>query len=174
MKCVYYNPQTLEVSSYGTISPEAFAIVSEEGRPIISVDEFPEGFAPWLYDVDPAAKTLVLSPNPRPDPTAPPPVPDPGDGIPPISDRQFYQQAAIDGYITQADALAAVQSGFIPAILQQIVDNTLDPAEKFDAEMHLAGATIFYRHHHLTVKIGAAFGLSSGDLDDFWRNAAKL
>lgn len=174
MKCVYYNPQTLEVSSYGTISPEAFAIVSEEGRPIISVEDFPDGFAPWLYDVDPSTKSLVLSPNPRPDPTAPPVIPDPESIIPTISDRQFYQQAALAGYITKADALAAVQSGFIPAILQQIVDNTLDPAEKFDAEMLLSGATEFKRGHPLTIKIGGAFGLSDDQLDQFWRDAAKL
>lgn len=172
MKCVYYNPDTLEVTSYGAISPEAFEIVSAEGRPIISVDEFPEGFKPWLYDVDPVEKVLVLSANPRPDPTSPPPIPEPQ--IPPISDRQFYQQAALGGYITQSDALAAVQTGFIPAILQQLVDETLDPEEKFNAQMLLAGATVFYRQHPLTTHIGEAFGLSTEQLDNFWIEAAKL
>lgn len=174
MKCAYYDPQTLEVTSAGTISQEAFEIVSGEERPIIVVDDFPEGFAVWLYDVDPVTKTLVLSPNPRPDPTIPPPVPDPNLTIPPISDRQFYQQAALDGYITQTDALSAVQTGFIPSILQQIVDAILDPAEKFGAEMLLSGATVFSRYHHLTDRIGAAFGLTASQLDQFWTDAAKL
>lgn len=172
MKCVYYNPDTLEVTSYGAISEEAFEIVSGEGRPIIQVDEVPEDFKLWLYDVDPVAKALVLSPNPRPDPSAPPPIPEPQ--IPPISDRQFYQQAALGGYITQSDALAAVQTGFIPAILQQLVDETLDPEEKFNAQMLLAGATIFYRQHQLTGRIGEAFGLTPVELDQFWKDAAKL
>lgn len=174
MKCAYYDPDTLEVTSYGTISEEAFEIVSAEGRPIISVGEFPEGFKPWLYDVDPVEKVLVLSANPRPDPTVPPPLPDPRSMIRPISDRQFYQHAAIEGFIAQADALAAVQSGFIPAPFQAFIDRITDPDEKFNVTMLFAGATTYYRQHHYAEMFGIAFGLTAEQVDTFWIEAAKL
>lgn len=93
--------------------------------------------------------------------------------LPPISDRQFYQQAAVEGYITQAEALAAVQTGTIPAVLQALVA-TLPADQQFGANMILAGATQFNRLHPLTVAFMTARGMTSDDGDTFWRAAGQL
>lgn len=91
-----------------------------------------------------------------------------------ISDRQFYQQAAIAGMITKEDALAAVRTGFIPAPLQAVVDTIAGADQKFLAEMLLSGATIYKREHPLTDAIGAAFSMTPDDVDAFFIEAAKL
>jgi hypothetical protein len=90
----------------------------------------------------------------------------------PISDRQFFQQAALAGIITQAEALAAVQTGAIPAALQTIVDAIADPQQKFAAQMILSGATTFERNHPLTQSIGSALGWTEDEIDQFFRAAA--
>jgi hypothetical protein len=92
----------------------------------------------------------------------------------PISDRQFFQQAALAGIITQAEALAAVQTGAIPAALQSIVDAIADPQQKFAAQMILSGATTFERNHPLTQSIGLALGWTEDQIDQFFRSAAAL
>lgn len=91
-----------------------------------------------------------------------------------ISDRQFFQQAAIQGFITEEDALQAVKTGFIPAPLQAIVDTITDPTEKFNAQMLLSGATEFQRNHPLTSVIGTAFGMTEEDINTFFRSASNL
>ncbi len=91
-----------------------------------------------------------------------------------ISDRQFFQQAAVLQIITQAEALAAVQTGAIPSVLQTIVDGIADPDQKFAATMLLAGATVFERNHPLTEAVGAALGWTSGQIDQFFISAAQL
>lgn len=91
-----------------------------------------------------------------------------------ISDRQFFQQAAILGIITQAEALDAVRTGTIPPVLQSIVDGIQDASEKFAATMLLAGATVFERNHPFTNAVGVALGWSSQQIDQFFIDAAKL
>lgn len=174
MNCIRFDPKTFAVTGYGTISPESFEAAVDEGQSIISVDKFPANFALHLYDVDPETKTPVLSANPRPDPAAPPPPPDPRSLIQPISDRQFYQQAALQGFISREDAIAAVQSGFIPAPFQQFIDNMTDPDDKYNATMLFAGATTYYRQHHYTEMFGIAFGLTPEQVDTFWTEASRL
>lgn len=107
----------------------------------------------------------------EPDPYEPPvvvePVPDT------ISDRQFFQQLAIAGVISQEEALAAVKTGDIPAALSGFIA-ALDDAARFNAEMLLSGATIFARNHPLTDAIAAAQGMTPEQVDDFFRAAAAL
>lgn len=91
-----------------------------------------------------------------------------------ISDRQFFQQAAVLQIITQQEALAAVQTGAIPAILQAVVDGITDPDQKFAATMMLSGATTFERHHPFTEAVGAALGWTSAQVDQFFVAAAQL
>lgn len=91
-----------------------------------------------------------------------------------ISDRQFFQQAAILGIISQPEALAAVQTGTIPPVLQSIVDGIQDPTEKFAATMLLAGATVFERNHPFTNAVGAALGWSNEQIDQFFIAASNL
>lgn len=91
-----------------------------------------------------------------------------------ISDRQFFQQAAVLSIITQSEALAAVQTGTIPSVLQSIVDGIQDPTEKFAATMLLAGATVFERNHPFTNAVGAALGWSNDQIDQFFIAASNL
>ncbi|MEW6257430.1 MAG: hypothetical protein AB1592_15860 [Pseudomonadota bacterium] len=95
-----------------------------------------------------------------------PPTPPPAQ----ISRRQFFQQAAVSGYITEAEALDAVRSGAIPPALQAAV--TLLPAgDRFAAEMLISGAQSFDLAHPLTTAIGAQLGV---DVAAFFTAAAEL
>jgi len=90
-----------------------------------------------------------------------------------ISDRQFFQQLALSGVIAKADALAAVKTGEVPVALRAFIE-ALPPAQQFDAEMLLSGATAFERNHPLTNAIGAAQGMTPDQVDQFFRDAAAL
>jgi hypothetical protein len=90
-----------------------------------------------------------------------------------ISDRQFFQQLAVLGLITQAEALAAVKTGDIPATLQGLV-STLPVDQQFSAEMLLSGAVSFDRKHPLTVYFGQAMSWTDAQLDTLWIEANKL
>lgn len=94
-----------------------------------------------------------------------PPAPPP----PSLSRRQFFQQAAIAGLISQEAALAAVRSGAIPAPLQDAV-NLLSAGEQFAAEMLISGAMTFELAHPLTTAIGAQLGV---DVAAFFAAAAE-
>lgn len=102
-----------------------------------------------------------------PKPVPPPPVPSE------ISDRQFFQQLAIEGIITQDEALAAVQTGTIPAVLQKIVDQMADD-QKFGAKMILSGATIFQFNHPMTIGIAMAYGWDEARRGAFFTAAGAL
>ena len=91
-----------------------------------------------------------------------------------ISDRQFAHVLALQGLISQDEALAWVKTGDVPAALQALVDKIPDPTIKFSAQMLLAGATVFERDHPMTAKLAAGLGMSSEQVDDLWRAAAAL
>lgn len=90
-----------------------------------------------------------------------------------ISDRQFFQQLAIAGLITQDEALAAVQTGSLPAAFVTFIDQ-LPAAKRFDAKMKLTGATTFERSNPLTDAFGAMYGMNSEQIDELWRVASQL
>jgi hypothetical protein len=105
-------------------------------------------------------------------------VPDPADVlvITPtltISRRQFFQQAAIAGFITNADALAAM-SGTIPSTLLTVVNALPTDADKFNAKMILTGATTFERNHPLVESVRVAMNLTTKNIDDFFIAAYLL
>lgn len=170
MNFVNYDPETGKLISRGSVEVSTLEEVIAMGEPILHITDWPEDFDLRLYDVDLATKTLVRNGHTLEEFEPPPPP------MPPlvISDRQFYQQAALDGYITREDALAAVQTGFVPAPLQTIVDAITDETERFNTQMLLSGATIFYRDHPLTNQIGSAFGKSPQEMDQFFLAAAAL
>lgn len=89
-----------------------------------------------------------------------------------ISDRQFFQQLAIDGVITEAEALAS-NAAVIPAPLLAII-NALPAEQRFPAKMLVSGATTFERSHPMTEVIGAARGMNAEEIDEFFRAAAAL
>lgn len=89
-----------------------------------------------------------------------------------ISDRQFFQQLAIVGIITPDQALAS-NAAVIPAPLLTIIEQ-MPADQQFAAKMLVSGATVFERSHPMTIAIGAAYGWSAAQIDDFFRAAATL
>lgn len=89
-----------------------------------------------------------------------------------ISDRQFFQQLAIAGIISEDEALAS-NAAVIPAPLLVLV-NQLPEEDQFNAKMILSGATTFERNHPLTISIGSAYGMSSDQIDEFFKQASVL
>lgn len=104
-----------------------------------------------------------------PEPYVPPPPPVPTA----ISDRQFFQQLAIDGVITEEGAENAVANGSIPAAMLTLI-GALPDAQQFGARMMLKGATVFERYHPLTVTIGTLYGWTEPQIDELFRAAAVL
>lgn len=102
-------------------------------------------------------------------------VPQPVDVPEVISDRQFFQALAKSPYllISEAEALAAVKTGEIPAAMQVILDQ-VPPESKFDAEMLLSGATEFKRSNPLVATFAAALGWTDTQADQFWIFAHSL
>lgn len=90
-----------------------------------------------------------------------------------ISDRQFFQQMAIEGRINQQEALDAVGSGVIPASMAALVEQ-LPQSQRFAARMLIRGATTFRRTHPVTELIGQLYGMTGEQIDTTWRAAAKL
>lgn len=162
-----YNPDTGDLTSIGATDDHFVNAEISEGKPTIVLNEYIEfSIARYEYIVDLETKTLVKR-EASVKPVSP-------ELIRSISDRQFYQKAALEGYITQEDAIKAVQSGYIPAPLQNIIDSISDATEKFSATMLLSGATTFYRDHPFTDKIGEAFGMTPSQIDEFFKAAVLL
>ena len=148
---------------------DAQAVIAGATAPVLALADWraaePEG-APWeaaraaaLAELDRLA-ALPLDHDPRP-------------VLPEISDRQFFQALAIVGIISEADALAAVMTGDLPAAFEAFVA-ALPSGEQFGARMALSGATIFRRDHPLTAAFGAASGKSPAEIDELFRLAASL
>lgn len=95
--------------------------------------------------------------------------------MPDISDRQFAQQLAILGTITEDEAIAWAARGDLPAALEQAIA-TLPEAGgvQFTARMLLSSATTYERRHPMTDTLGAILGYDAAALDALWRAAAAL
>lgn len=91
-----------------------------------------------------------------------------------ISRRQFFQQLAVMGIISNAEALSALQAGAIPAPLQIIIDQLPTDDDKFNAQMLVVGATTFNRLHPLSETVRIALSWTEQQKDDFWIAANKL
>ncbi len=90
-----------------------------------------------------------------------------------ISDRQFFQQMAIEGRITKQEALDAVGSGIIPPAMDGLV-NQLPEEQQFAARMLIRGATTFRIGQPVTDLICRIYGMSSDEIDATWRAASQL
>jgi hypothetical protein len=96
-----------------------------------------------------------------------------------ISDRQFFQQLAVEGEITKDEALAAVMVGALPERMSQALDaavaaGQMTADEEFTAKMLLCGATQFQRSNPYVPLIGMMLGKASADLDQLWTAANQL
>jgi hypothetical protein len=90
-----------------------------------------------------------------------------------ISDRQFFQQLAVIGAITQQEAKDAVKTGEIPQAMQAVIDD-MDEADRFAAEMIVSGAVEYRRDHNLVAVFANAMGWTSDQVDDLFRAASAL
>jgi hypothetical protein len=90
-----------------------------------------------------------------------------------ISDRQFAQQLAVLGTITEAEAIAWAARGELPAAMEDAVA-ALPEGEQFPARMLLSSATTYERSHPLVPMLGAILSYDAAELDDLWRAAAAL
>ncbi|MCW1842226.1 hypothetical protein [Prosthecomicrobium hirschii] len=90
-----------------------------------------------------------------------------------VSDRQFFQALAMAGLVTEAEALAAVRTGDIPAALQAVIDALPEP-ERFTATMLVSGAVEFRRDHPLVEAVRLARGMTAEAVDDLFRLAGGL
>jgi hypothetical protein len=91
-----------------------------------------------------------------------------------ISDRQFSQALAVQGAITQEEALSAVRTGAIPAAMQTFIEAIPDQEQQFGATMLLSGAVEFDRNHPLVESFRQAMGWTLQQTNDLWRLAAAL
>jgi hypothetical protein len=90
-----------------------------------------------------------------------------------ISDRQFAQQLAILGTITEAEAIAWAARGELPASLDAAVDD-LPVEDQFSARMLLSSATSYEFEHPLGAKLGPKLGFDETARRQLWRAAALL
>lgn len=90
-----------------------------------------------------------------------------------ISDRQFYQQLALGGTITQAEALAYVKTGTLPATLAAVVA-TLTPDQQFAVQMQIIGSVEYQRHNPTVMMLATALGWTDTQLNALWTAAALL
>lgn len=97
-----------------------------------------------------------------------------------ISDRQFFHGLSLWGLIPQDEAMMAVQSGYIPTRMQDLITqaeaNNQFPAgmTRFDIEIIIAGATSYEFDHPISAMIGQAFGWTEAQRREFWDFAAGL
>jgi hypothetical protein len=108
----------------------------------------------------------VYSPPVVPEPE-PPPVPAS------ITRRQMLLQLALSEMITGQEALAAAQTGAVPAAVQAVFDQ-LEPADKLAAEITWATMSEADRGHPLVAALAATQAMTEADIDDFFRAAALL
>lgn len=97
----------------------------------------------------------------------------PASAVPAISDRQFASELRHRGIITLDESLAYLGRGAIPAALQALLNQIDDSVVRNDTLELLTGATLFVRAHPATDAIGAAFGWTPNQIDEFFLAAAQ-
>jgi len=131
----------------------------DEGHTIVAEGEV-------AFDVGGSIADGIYKPPVRPDPLPMMLVPRS------ISDRQFFQQLAVAGIISEAEALAS-NAAVIPAPLLAIIDE-MPEDQQFGVKMLVSGATSFERDNPVTVAIGSAHGMTADQIDAFFVAAAAL
>ena len=130
----------------------------------VTTDPVPSGQTATGWELQDRGGKPVLVPITIP--TPPPPMPTQ------ITNRQYYQQLAIMGPITQQEAADAVVGTPPPTILGYI--SSLPQAQQFDAEMFFKGGTIYDRHAALLTGLATYMGWSNSFMDTLWEEGSKL
>lgn len=152
---------TYTILSATFANPEQTAAIietEEAGAVLVSASDRPDEWATMLAWGEP-------------EPYIEPPSPPPSE----VSRRQFFQALAMLDYalISEAEALAAVQTGAIPAAFEAFI-TTLPSGQQFGARMLLAGAATFEFEHPISITFGAVQGWSDEQRANLWRFAAGL
>ena len=90
-----------------------------------------------------------------------------------VSDRQFFQAAAVQGAITPDEAIAYVAMGTLPAILNTAIGQ-LPADQQFAVRMKVIGANSFNRTDGAVLALSAALGWTSAQVDDLFTLANTL
>lgn len=144
------------------ITPGSAFSSSVSGAEVLHPANWAEAWGP--EDFARFGVTVEDAPAPEPSPPEPPAI---------ISDRQFFQQLAVMGQITEDEALAAVMTGAIPAALEAFI-GTLPPEQQFPARMLLSGATTFDRFHPMTALLAQGMGWTQQQIEQLWAAASLL
>lgn len=93
-----------------------------------------------------------------------------------ISDRQFFEALWEGGHISYEEAVAAVETGAIPATMEGFIAilESFDEIGAKKARLLLKGATEFRRDNYLIPVFGSMYGMSGAEIDDLWRYAAGI
>lgn len=123
---------------------------------------------------DPVVRIEWRSDQPQPSPEELEATPPRRTDVPEtISDRQFFQQLAVAGLITEDEAIDAAATGAVPVAMQAVIDS-LPADQKFAALMLLRGAISFERHHPLVAVFASAMGMTDAETDNLWVAASAL
>lgn len=90
-----------------------------------------------------------------------------------ITRLQFLTAAGDAGIITKAEALAAAQSGAVPASIAAVFA-TLSESEQFSASVRWATMTIVPRNDPLVAAVATSLGMTSAQVDAFFITAAAI
>ncbi len=93
--------------------------------------------------------------------------------LPPISRRQLLLGLAAEGLITGEEALAAAQSGAVPAAVEAIFTQ-LPAGEQLAARITWAAMSQAERSNPLVGLMATAHGIAPAALDDLWRSWTAL
>ena len=97
----------------------------------------------------------------------------PGSDVTSISRKQFFQALAQTEVITEAEAIAALATGTIPAALQAAIDG-LPEDMKFAATMAVIGEQSFELQHPITQAIKESIGWTDQQAQDLFNLAGTL
>ena len=89
-----------------------------------------------------------------------------------ITRRQLLIQLKESGLISGAEAVAAAQTGAIPASVQDVFDGLPTQAERDNAAITWATMSVAERGHPLVAALASANEMNSSDIDEFFRLAA--
>jgi hypothetical protein len=103
--------------------------------------------------------------------TPPPAVPNPPPSPAQVSSRQFWTQMAVQGLISENEAVDAL-GGNIPNAVKQYI-NGLPANQKFVARMFFEAPT-FERYKRAASDLQTCFSLTPSVIDQFFQNASLL
>jgi|SRR5262245_6682945 len=90
-----------------------------------------------------------------------------------ISDRQYFQQLAIENVITQNQAIDAVAGKSIPPSMAQYIQKLL-PDQQFDAQMLFGGAILVRRDNSYVDGYRDFMGWTPEYMDQVFQRAAQI